>query len=332
MYCFILICSHLIWSPGLPATIELPKPSVTLKEHYRHVSSLVFSKDSKWLVSGGADALLVLWDVTKHEKQWVISDCPGAVTALAFTENAKTVIAGCGRGLGGQLLYIDTQSGKVRKVIKCHDGFINSIAISPDGTLLTSGGDDGLILIRSLESGKELVVLKGHKRSVKVVRFQTNSKLVSGGGDGTVRIWDVTKKVEVSCLTRPGSVESVCLLQGTASIGIGRWYGGRDVGEVSVWLPSKDKLCILTPEHSGAVRCITSTSDGKYLLSVSNDRLWKKGSKVLIWDSRKLSAVARVSLATPGIVTMCTSPDGKYLATGGWEPAIHVWKLSDFSL
>jgi WD40 repeat protein len=72
--------------------------------------------------------------------------------------------------------------------------WVHSVAISPDGQTLVSGGDD-TITIWDLSTGQELGTLTGHSEhsdEVKSLAISPDGQtLVSGGDDGTIMIWRV---------------------------------------------------------------------------------------------------------------------------------------------
>ena len=69
--------------------------------------------------------------------------------------------------------------------------WVHSVAISPDGQTLVSGGDD-TITIWDLSTGQELGTLTEHSDEVKSVAISPDGQtLVSGGDDGTIMIWRV---------------------------------------------------------------------------------------------------------------------------------------------
>ncbi|WP_254175063.1 hypothetical protein [Planktothrix pseudagardhii] len=72
-----------------------------------------------------------------------------------------------------------------------HSNSVNSVAISPDGQILVSGGDD-TITIWDLSTGQELGTLTGHSYEVQSLAISPDGQtLVSGSGDGTINIWRV---------------------------------------------------------------------------------------------------------------------------------------------
>ena len=90
------------------------------------------------------------------------------------------------------------KNGRVSAILKGHKSNVNTVTISPDGTLIAFGSgsyekdSDNTIRIWEMLSRKERVVLEGHKKEVLSVIFSSDGKLIaSGSADKTIRIWEV---------------------------------------------------------------------------------------------------------------------------------------------
>src|SRR5438309_1445671 len=94
--------------------------------------------------------------------------------------------------------------------LKGHTALVYSIAFSPDGKLLASGGADGLIKVWDVVAQKELKVLKGQDKAVTgkppeeavtgLVFTPDNASVLSIGFDRYLHVWTVASGVEAKKL------------------------------------------------------------------------------------------------------------------------------------
>lgn len=162
---------------------------------FSRIIPVAFTPDSEMLISGSKDKIIFFWDVkTGGKRGQPIENFVSEIRAIAVSPDEHSSIFVIGDGEGN----IQSYNWNSRKKIKSFpaqgssNGLpINSLAFSPDGRILISGGDDNSIKLWDVDSGKELNSGK-HSARVRTVAFSPDGKLIASGDDsGIIKIWDV---------------------------------------------------------------------------------------------------------------------------------------------
>lgn len=103
---------------------------------------------------------------------------------------------------------IHLQKKKVWDLTKCklktnhygHTGYINTVTISPDGSLCASGGKDGITMLWDLNEGKHLYSLEAGG-IIAALCFSPNRYWLCAATGPTIKIWDLESKSVVDELT-----------------------------------------------------------------------------------------------------------------------------------
>jgi hypothetical protein len=153
--------------------------------HRDAINAVDIAQNKRGILSGGSDKTVWYWD-RKGGREAVPLQLPFKVRSVIFTPDSHhAVIAGD----SNELIGWDIDSLKSYPIGKVPHGWLRALAISPDGTLLASAGEDKLIRLWNLESRTELRRLEGHTKSVLAVAFSPDGHFIlSGGADHSVRL------------------------------------------------------------------------------------------------------------------------------------------------
>ena len=163
------------------------------------VTVLVFSPDGKKLVSGALGGKVQMWDAATGTKltTFLAGQNPDDKETLAnFSIAIQEPIKALAFSSNGALLAIGSEH-KIRllgrrKQPSLKDAYLTeSLAFSPDNTVLVAGLTNGGIALWDLATGEKITTLNGHTQPVETLVFSPDGKtLVSTGQDGTILVWD----------------------------------------------------------------------------------------------------------------------------------------------
>lgn len=214
---------------------------LTKLSHHERVWALAFSRSHGLFASGDADGKVLLWDLSEMSQGPVDSlSSASAVRCLAFS-NADEPLLACGHEDGSLVLWqlsaVDNRPKKLATQ-KNHQGRINSVAFSPNGEMLATGGQDDKVVLWDLSRSKRVDTLL-HNGPVNSVAFSPlENVLASGSSDNSIRLWDLDKPGSPIILNNPPSSwvfslafspDGKSLVSGNSDVQIRIWTTQADV-------------------------------------------------------------------------------------------------------
>ena len=154
------------------------------------IRSIVFTPDSKYMLSSSTDNNLTLWDLESGSGE-VIATAQSRIMSLSISPDGNIVAGGT---RDGRVILWDRNNNNEATVIyedneRLND--INVVTFSYDGTILATGHQNGLIKTWDVNSHNMVSEFRGHTAKISDLKFSPDDKIIATSSfDATVRMWD----------------------------------------------------------------------------------------------------------------------------------------------
>jgi WD40 repeat protein len=289
-----------------------------------------------------------------HPAEMVIAGCEDGYLCYWYRDASLglrlgTSPAGCFKAHQGQILAVAsagpiTASAGVDKKILVSElpaekvlhtlepgAVVRSLALTADGKVLASAGDDGAVQLWDLATGKPGLKLTGSSDWLFAVAFSADGKAVAAGGvDGQLRLWDAAtakKLLEMPALApaaanQPPNTVSPIAAVAFAPDGKSVVAGGLDGLLYQFQLPD-GKLLRTYAGHTSAITSLAFHPGGTVLVSGSKDRT------IRLWNPANGQLIKALEGHTAWVQGVALFAQSTRLASVSADQTVRLWDLSE---
>ena len=238
---------------------------------------------------------------------------PAPVSTVVFSPDGNTIASG---SWDDDIVRLwDVGTGQLIVNLTGHTYGTYSVAFSPDGAMLTSGGGDLAVRLWDVATGQLKTTFIGHSGHINNVTFSPDGSIVAGGTDDEVWLWNVTTGQSVAILEHKDGVRNVAFSPDGATLASTSWSNDSTVKlwDTATWQPR-----IILEGHYSLAFSIAFSPDGKRLATGGS---WRD-SAVRVWDVDTGQLIVTLGGHADYINSVAFSPDGTTLASVSWDNTV----------
>ncbi|MDX6385192.1 MAG: hypothetical protein QOK48_2765 [Blastocatellia bacterium] len=201
---------------------------------------------------------------------------------------------------------------------------IRTVAFSPFGDTVASGGDDGTICLWNFRTG-EARILDHSQMPVSSVSFSPNGVLLASAREGAgaisagVQVWDLQSGETLDLGESGERAPSVVFSPGGRRLASA---SSETRGVIRVWNLQTGQARVLKGEWGGAAS-ISFSPDGGWIAAADSALT---NPAVRLWDL-ETGAARILGRCNRQITSVAFSPDGQSVASGSWDETVRLWNV-----
>ncbi|KAH7132114.1 small nucleolar ribonucleoprotein complex subunit [Dendryphion nanum] len=205
----------------------------------------------------------------------------------------------------------DSLQFELLQTLRPHATPVVTLAVDRTGTLVATGGADGIVKVWDIRERYFTHTFHGHGGVVSALHFFQVE--VSASQNATVDQSKKRKRKQSKQDQESGSSDD----QGDSTLEY-RLASGAEDGKIRIWDLHKRKSVVTLDSHVSVVRTLTFSAEKKLLLSGSRDKT------MMLWDSQTWK-IRRTIAALEGIESAGFLREGQLFFAGGENGCLRLW-------
>ena len=165
----------------------------TFEGHQGGVLSVCLSLDNQFALSGSADKMLKLWEVSTGHCLKTIGGHQDSVNSVRIFSGAKFALSG---SADKTIKLWNLETEKCVRNFQGHTEPVNSIFLSVDNKYFISGSDDKTARVWNIETGECLQIFEGHTNKITSVCLASNNQWAVSANGEQIKVWFLNWELE----------------------------------------------------------------------------------------------------------------------------------------
>lgn len=332
-YFKILVPSTTLSQPD-PKIIKGLNPEVRFQA-WELVTSMAWSPDGKILAVAAGNQIYLFQSETLEIIDRV--EIGALSSGLGFSLDGQIFASSSRDGILRVWSLDPVSQGKNSLLLKpkwqvnAHRKGANTLAFSPNGEIIATGGNDAMVRVWEVKSGKKLSEVIGGTYSVPSLKFSLDSRTLAIVNGNFVRLRDVETGRIVGSFRVQESLYCVDFDPAGSYLAVGSSENQLYLWKIDeAFRTGSDNypLPVVLATHQGhpggvsaLVWQIRYSPDGKFLISAGGDGMIK------VVDARDYKQVMEIDAHYLAVTSLAFSPDSQQFASGGLDGIVRIWSL-----
>ena len=296
--------------------------TATLSTKNLNARLAVFSPDNNRLfVYCFKDRKIRAWDVKTHkcvlEFDRFEEGIVGILCMSGISPDGKTLSTA---DENSAIRMWDTSTGKQTRILCAHRQEVLGVKVSPSGKLFATCGYDTRVIVHSAERGDVVAVHRQDGSFYRAIDFHPKmNRLAIMPMNGPIWLWDWEHSIGLRLLPGQHTEPVACLTYSPD----GKFLASGGRGQTVHLTNAEDKKSYAVLKgHTAIVTSVAFHPDGKVLASGSGN----PDRTIKLWDVKRKKLLATLNNKV-GCECVAFRPDGKLIATAGYDGSIRLWNF-----